>query len=159
MLSQNARQVTKRSGRFAAALMLVALVSVATAGSAIEPSNNSIPAGATTMRGEVQAFAALPNPNTTATYQGGAISPTGDVDYLAVTCMGLPIKRIGISGFSNDIDINVFDLAGNFVGSSIGTTSTENVDTSAVGRDMLYVKVYGYQGAVTASYDLSFSCQ
>lgn len=159
MLSLGAKQVTKRCGRIAAALLLLALFSVAAPGSAVEPTNDSIPAGATTMRGELQALSALPTHNSSVSFSVGAIRPSGDVDYITVNCMGLPLKKIGISNYINDIDMVVYDLAGNFVGQSAGTGPTESVDTSALGRDMLYLKVYGYQGATTSSFNVWFECQ
>lgn len=141
-------------------MLLGSLSLIAAPGRAVEPTNNLVPVSTmSNVTGELQMLAVPPNPNSSAGFVNvDSISTTTDVDYITVSCMGLPVKEVGISGFTNDIDLQVFDLAGHLVGVSAGITSSESVNVSALGKDVLYLKVYGYQGALTSTYAVSITC-
>lgn len=152
--------MSRGMGRAGALLLVGGWCLVAAPGRTAEPNNNMIPVSTTSnATGELQTLAVPPNLNSTAVFVGvDAISTTTDVDYITVSCMGLPLKEVGIDGFTNDIDLKVYDLAGNFVGLSAGVTSSESVDVTALGKDVLYLKVYGYLGAMTSSYSVVVRC-
>lgn len=143
-----------------AALMSIGLVSTLV-GSALgaEPGNNTLPYMFTGFRGDVQTYGAPALMNSTITYlNADAISPVNDVDYLYATCQGLPVKVVGINNFSNDLDIKVYDMGGTLIGQSTSVTPSESVDTSAVSRAGVIVKVYGFNGATSASYAIWVAC-
>jgi hypothetical protein len=108
----------------------------------------------------------------TASWNAGTdrqISPTGDVDYAVVECgkaNGMPgvshgtIAAIDVNytQASGDIDIQVFDPTGVYLGGSFGVTGSESVALWTLGLDSAVLEVYGYAGA-TNGYQVSVLCQ
>jgi hypothetical protein len=89
-----------------------------------------------------------------------AISPTGDVDYLVVTCGADIMDKITVSytHANGDIDMQVYTLGGALVGGSYGVTGSESVSVLAQSRNAFVLKVYGYAGAVN-QYGLGIFCK
>ena len=87
-----------------------------------------------------------------------AITPVGDVDYLLLTCQGLPIKKVGVNNFNNDMNIQVYDLGGVFLGLSQLVTSTETVDLTGRNQYGVLMKVYGFNNATSAAYGVWIAC-
>lgn len=143
-----------------AALLSLGLFSTLMNGAlAAEPGNNTLPYMFSGFRGDVQMLGAPNVTNSTITFlSADAITPVNDVDYLYVTCQGLPLKVVGINNFSNDLDIRVYDMGGTLIGSSTSVTSSESVDVSATSRAGVILKVYGYNGATSASYAVWVTC-
>jgi len=88
------------------------------------------------------------------------ISPTGDVDYLVLTCDGLrKVNSVNITYVqsSGDIDIQAYGLDGTYLGISQGVSGTESINVSSLNKQAIVLKVYGYAGS-TNSYILQVSC-
>jgi hypothetical protein len=160
---------TMRKGmiRSGSALLLGILVTLALPGEAAEPGNNTFPYEFTGRRIELQSLLAPPPNNSTITYGSvDAISPVGDQDYILLSCQGNTIKEVRVNDFYNkpnspptpDIDIRLYDLGGTIVGQSLSVTSEERIDVSALGHVSLYLKVWGFNGATTSSYQVAISC-
>ncbi len=105
-------------------------------------------------------------------HSGGlAISSSADVDYHVMVCgnslhPGLGtvspgiINSVGIefTHAQGDLDIWVYSVGGEFLGSSTGTGNTETVNLASGNRGVVVLKVGGYQGA-TGSYGLALQCK
>jgi hypothetical protein len=87
------------------------------------------------------------------------ISSSSDVDYVLMACNGRNVTGVDIAldAGAGDLDIHVYDLAGNLLGSSGGVTSYETVYLSAFTKQAVMIKVYGYAGA-TGSYQPAVYC-
>jgi hypothetical protein len=81
---------------------------------------------------------------------GGTISTPTDVDYVYLTCGGRTVQHVNVlfDHASGDIDISVHDLKGTFLGSSTGVTNEELIQVSQFGKEGIWVRVYGYAGAM-----------
>jgi hypothetical protein len=135
------------------------LVLASSQASAMEPDNNTIPAGVYFGNPELYQW----NAEATGEWAGQTPITAGDVDYVVVSCSGLrPVARLGIRiyPFYNgpDLDIQIYDMNGTFLGSSTGTGALENFPTTAFGKQALIMKVYGFAGA-TGTYDVMAWCQ
>lgn len=92
------------------------------------------------------------SPGSTKTWPAGyeRIDNDTDVDHEGVSCNGRTVKAASIifTHASGDIDMEVYDMAGNLLGYSRGVINQERVDVSAFGKQLVVIKAYGYQGAV-----------
>ena len=90
-----------------------------------------------------------------------SVSPAGDVDYFIVTCGSLQQKmqniEVDFQHSSGDLDIEVYQLDGTFVGGSYGVGNSEIVYTSSANANGLVLKVYGYLYA-TNTYSVWAHC-
>jgi len=88
-----------------------------------------------------------------------SIASSSDVDYIYLACDGRPVRAASVdfTHARGDIDIYVYDLAGNLLGISQGVTDHERVDVSRFGTQLVVVKVYGYNGAIN-DYGLHIEC-
>jgi hypothetical protein len=134
-----------------------------------EPINNNIPwtVGFPAFWGPVSLLTNYNWQNAGAvTFGHDAIDAVGDVDYLVMACYSPPgqirntIKELKITftHASGDLDIDVFGMDGATIGGSHGVTDQEVVDTSALNRSVLVLKVYGYNNAQN-SYFVYLTCQ
>jgi len=95
-----------------------------------------------------------------------AIDAVGDVDYLVMGCYSpsgqirntIKELKITFTHANGDIDMDVFGMDGNLIGGSHGITNQELVDTSALNRSLLVLKVYGFNNAQN-SYTVFITCQ
>jgi hypothetical protein len=87
------------------------------------------------------------------------IASSSDVDYVVVTCAGRPVRSVSIefTHAKGDLDMVAFDLAGAQLGKSNGTTNVEVVNVQGQGKQVVVMKVYGFQGAAGA-YDVLVYC-
>lgn len=137
-------------------LTLTALV-IAPVGRAMEPGNDTAPWKWRASFGDATLYSP---PLGGASYiNAEAITSTSDVDHIIGTCGTGKVTWVGVqfTHASGDIDIVVYDLSGNVLGSSTGVTNTERVDLSAFNKQAAVMKVYGYNGAVN-SYIVQVSC-
>lgn len=88
-----------------------------------------------------------------------AISSSSDVDHVLMACNGRNVTGVDIylEPGTGDLDIYVYDLAGNLLGSSGGVTNFETVYLSAFTKQAVIIKVYGYLGA-TGAYHPAVYC-
>jgi hypothetical protein len=97
------------------------------------------------------------------------ITPTGDVDYAVIQCgksnPGVGVTkgtiqdiRVGYTQSTGDIDIQVFDPTGYFLGISQGVSGFEIVNIASLNLDSAVLKVYGFAGA-TNGYSITVVCQ
>ena len=95
------------------------------------------------------------------------ITPTGDVDWAVIQCGkagGVVPKgtiqdiRVGYTQSAGDIDIQVFDPTGVFLGISQGVSGFEIVNVASLNLDSVVLKVYGFAGA-TNGYSITVVCQ
>ena len=86
------------------------------------------------------------------------ISPSGDADYLLMTCGTAHIYGAGIDLIhaNGDLDLVYYSTNGTYLG---GSASTTNAEWLGLGNqyNSVVVKVYGYAGA-TNSYTPRLSC-
>jgi hypothetical protein len=87
------------------------------------------------------------------------IVPSGDIDYHVLACAGRNISGVGITypTYQGDIDIEVYGIDGTYIGGSYGVSGSEWVDISALSKQAVVMKVYGYLGA-TARYTVEIGC-
>ena len=110
--------------------------SVTNCSTAYEP-NNSIAAAAT-----------IP----LATIISSAISSSTDQDYFKVTTTSVGTHQFALAGPSGvDYDLNVYNSAGTMIGSGTGSTATENVSIANLAVGTYTVRVFGYNGANSAT--------
>ena len=88
------------------------------------------------------------------------ITSSTDRDYILVMCRGTTVKSAGISyqASKGDLDIKVYDLAGNYLGESKTKESVDQVDISSKGLKAVVMRVEGYNGA-TNGYNPEVDCQ
>lgn len=137
--------------RVFAAVLAVAALAAAPASWAMEPDNDSAPWTWWEQKGNTTVY----SPKTSASYFGSEqISPTSDVDYIVATCGNTNMKwtSIGFTHAAGDIDMWVYDLSGNLLATSTGVTDEERVDLSALGKQAVAIRVYGYNGAQNGYY-------
>lgn len=102
---------------------------------------------------------------------GLTISSTTDVDYHVISCgtlfhPGLGVVSPGIISSTSikfmhskgDLDMVVYGVEGNALGSSQGVSDTETVGLSSLNRQVAVVKVFGYRGAIN-DYELNIVCK
>jgi hypothetical protein len=88
-----------------------------------------------------------------------SISPTGDVDYLIMSCANTTLKSVMIS-FTHafgDLDMCAYTLSGSTIGCSTGVTNNETIQLTPQAKNAIVLKVYGYAGA-TNPYSININC-
>lgn len=92
-----------------------------------------------------------------ATTISAAISSSTDQDYFKVTTTSVGTHQFALVGPSGvDFDLYVYNSAGTQIGSGTGSTATENVSISNLAVGTYTVRVFGYNGANSATcYTLS----
>jgi hypothetical protein len=144
---------------FAGMLGGFGILAIVSSALAAEPGNNTLPYSAIGLRSNPQMFGAPNITSSTMTFVGAdAITPAGDVDYLLLTCQGLPIQTVGINNFTNDMDIKAYDLSGVLLGSSTSVTPSESIDLAGRNQLGVLLKVYGFQNATSAAYAVWIAC-
>ena len=81
-----------------------------------------------------------------------AISTSTDIDYYKITTTAtsnIVYNLVGPSGV--DYDLTIYNSAGTQIGSSAGTTATETVTLNSQVAGTYYIKVFGYNGANSAT--------
>jgi hypothetical protein len=145
-----------KTRRIGAALLAAAAFAAAPASWAAEPANNFAPWSWIGSNGDTTVYSPPPGGLTYNGYE--AISSSTDVDHLIVVCGTGKVQSVSINFNSNkDLDMVVYDLSGNWLGSSTGTGDTESVGLSAVSKQAVVMKVYGYNGAQNP-YNISIVC-
>jgi hypothetical protein len=144
--------------RLFAALLATTALCVAPTGFALEPQDNEAPWKWKMNMGDVTLYSA---PGVGMTWSTGElhILSSSDVDHMVLACAGRPVTRAGVyfTHADGDIDIYVYDLGGNYLGSSQGVANEEFVDVRAFGKQAVVLKVYGYAGA-TNYYQVRVEC-
>jgi hypothetical protein len=98
---------------------------------------------------ETQATAAAIS---TGVANSAAITTTNDIDYFKITTTGTTNNTFSLVGPSGvDYDMTVYNSAGTQIGSSTSATATETVSLSNQAAGTYYVKIYGYNGANSAT--------
>lgn len=151
----------KGLAKFVGALLVAGLVLTPTSGGATEPTNNVAPWGTGQygmFHGDVSLFTSNIVEGDSSWYGLESIMPAGDVDYQLVACQGRVVKEVRLWGFSNDMDIMVYDQAGNFIGSSTGVDPKEVVNVAALNVRGVILRIYGYRSATSPYYGVGVSC-
>jgi hypothetical protein len=157
----------KKTG--AACALLLALVLARTSTSfAAEPLDNTVP-WSTAIAGTNYTDVTMYTTRNIGGTSWGAnndrkITPAGDVDYFMVGCgkttgTGL-MKQVQIS-FTHavgDLDMFVYSLDGQVIGTSTGVTNFETVNVAAQNKNAFFVRVYGFNNAVNP-YAVIVDCQ
>ncbi len=168
------KTTTKKLGFVCATALAFALV-CPTAVHATEPLDNTPPWGTVISGGYIittqNVTEYVSNTSTgLAAWGDGAdrqISPSGDVDYAVLQCGKLSSfvsqgkissVQIGYNQAAGDLDIQVFDPTGVYLGGSFGVSGSETVNVSSLGLDSVIIKIYGYAGG-TGGYSLAIYCQ
>lgn len=87
-----------------------------------------------------------------ATTVSAAISSSTDQDYYKVTTTSVGTHLFALAGPSGvDYDMVVYNSAGTQIGSGTGSTATENVSIANLAVGTYTVRVYGYNGANSAT--------
>jgi hypothetical protein len=98
---------------------------------------------------ETQATAAAISSGVT---NSAAISTSTDIDYYKITTTAssnIVYNLVGPSGV--DYDMTIYNSAGTQIGSGAGSTATETVSLSSQAAGTYYIKVFGYNGANSAT--------
>lgn len=87
-----------------------------------------------------------------ATTISAAISSSTDQDYYKVTTTSVGTHLFALAGPSGvDYDLNIYNSAGTVIGSGTGSTATENVSIANLAVGTYTVRVFGYNGANSAT--------
>lgn len=87
-----------------------------------------------------------------ATTISAAISSGTDQDYYKVTTTASGTHLFALAGPSGvDYDLNIYNSAGTLIGSGVGSTATENVSITNLAVGTYTVRVFGYNGANSAT--------
>lgn len=150
--------MTTRARRALTGFVLATSLLATQASQAIEPQNNQAPWKWWISAGDVTLYTAEA---LGAGWSIGVerIDSSSDVDHVYLACDGRPVTAAAVDFLhgSGDIDMEVYDLAGNYLGASRGVSDQERVDVRAFGMQMVVVKVYGYNGAIN-DYGLYAQC-
>jgi len=143
--------------RICAGLLTAATLAAAPASWATEPGNDYEPWHWRGYNGETTIYSPPPGGLTYNSYE--AITSTTDVDNIIIACGTGKVQSVSISftGSAGDLDMGVYDLSGNYLGSSTGTGNTELVNVNAANKQAVVMKVYGYNGAQNP-YNMSIVC-
>ncbi len=128
-------------------------------GVALEPDNNDIPWNTTEFKQDMTSYIRSTGAYITM-WSSEAIDTSGDIDHLLLTCRG-NVPRVAGVGIematgSGDLDIKAYDLNGNYLGGSAGTTKWEDIVIGGSHRSVV-LKVYGYNSAV-GEYGARLNC-
>jgi hypothetical protein len=149
------------SAKIVAAVLMAGVMLAPIAGQASEPANNNSPWSFDTFgfHNDLSLYASnKPVGQGNAWIGFDGITAFNDVDYHFMTCQGRVVKSVGINSFSGDLDIQVYDQAGNALGSSAGTGSTETVNIASLNKPGVYMRVYGFNGSQSAQYGVFVNC-
>jgi hypothetical protein len=81
-----------------------------------------------------------------------AITTTTDIDYFKVVTTGTSNNTFSLVGPSGvDYDMTIYNSAGTQIGSGTSSTATETVSLTNQAAGTYYIKVYGYNGANSAT--------
>jgi len=144
--------------RIFAGFLTAAAIAAAPASWAAEPANDAAPWTWRWYNGETTIYSAPPGGINYNSYE--AISSSTDVDHIILACGTGKVQSITINfamSSGHDLDMAVYDLSGNFIGSSTGVTNSETVNVSAANKQAIVMKVYGWQGS-TNPYDMVIVC-
>jgi hypothetical protein len=89
---------------------------------------------------------------TSAVTNSAAISTSTDIDYYKIVTTAtsnIVYNLVGPSGV--DYDLTIYNSAGTQIGTSAGATATETVSLSSQSAGTYYIKVFGYNGANSAT--------
>lgn len=88
-----------------------------------------------------------------------SITPSGDVDYLLMTCGNAHIYALGVdfTHANGDIDVQFYTTNGTWIATSNGTSDGESMTFPTDAYQAIVMKVYGYAGA-TNTYTPTISC-
>jgi len=140
-------------------LLLTAAMTLSQPGLALEPHDNAAPWKWTYGYGNATLFVS----KGAVGWGAEDISSSSDVDYLVMACTGgAPSRKIryvslNFSHARGDLELGVYDLAGNQLASSTGVSDSEFLDIGAFGAHVVVLKAYGYNGA-TGPYGVSLTC-
>jgi hypothetical protein len=98
---------------------------------------------------ETQSTAATIN---TGVANSAAITTSTDIDYFKISTSAtsnIVYSLVGPSGL--DYDLTIYNSAGTQIGSGAGSTATETVSLSGQAAGTYYIKVFGYNGANSAT--------
>jgi hypothetical protein len=150
--------MTRTLRRFRALHLVAALLCLAGASSALEPDNADYPWKSNiSFEGDVTLYSTTQNYRWTWWWFEEVTA--SDTDYIFLGCHGRTLETAGIEfrNATGDLDIEVFDLAGNYLGASRGVGDRETVDVRTHNEQVVVVKVYGFNGA-TGSYSPQTDC-
>jgi hypothetical protein len=150
--------MTIRTHRLIAALAFAASFVATQSSRATEPQNDLGPWQWWVTTGDLTIYN---SPNAQKSWAAGyeRIDTSNDLDHEGAACNGRTVKAASItfSHAAGDIDMNVYDIAGNFLGYSHGVSNQERVDVSAFGQQLVVIEAYGYNGA-TNDYGVLVEC-
>jgi hypothetical protein len=134
--------------RWLAGLFVAGMLMAPAAGNAMEPQNDAAPWKWSALTGDTTMYSS-DQPSRWTWWWWEEVASSSDVDHVLLTCNGRTVLAAGIQFYHSkgDLDIYVYDIAGNLLGSSQGVADTERVDVRAFGKQAVVVKVYGYNGA------------
>lgn len=128
---------------------LVLSLAVPSVGHAMEPGNDTAPWKSFSRALDVTLYDSDVSGRPWSWWWYENISSNSDVDHVLVSCYGRTVQSAGIElrPANGDLDIYVYDMAGNLLGSSGGVTERESVDVRAFGKQQVVIRVYGYNGS------------
>jgi hypothetical protein len=161
--SQGAKNMNKVGGKLVLGALLLAGLVAAPSSQASEPSNNNAPwitgvNGLQSFWGDVSAFQAKGTGGQFINFDN--IMPAGDVDFHQLSCQNGTVKSasLNFTHANGDLDIQVFDLSGNLLGTSNGVTNTEVVNVASQNKQAVILKVVGYLNATNPTYNITIGC-
>lgn len=81
-----------------------------------------------------------------------AIATSGDLDYFKITTSTTTNNVFNLSGPSGvDFDMTIYNSSGTQIGSGAGGTATESVTLNAQAAGTYYIKIFGYNNAVSST--------
>jgi hypothetical protein len=90
-----------------------------------------------------------------------AVYPAGDQDWFSFTtgALGTAGNAVSISfnGFTGDLDLELYDSAGNLLGGSYTSNDTETVSLQGRSAGDFYVRIIGHNNAVNPQYFLTIN--
>jgi hypothetical protein len=91
-------------------------------------------------------------PISLSTVVSSAIATATDNDYFKVNISSSGTYSFNLNGPTGiDLDVIVYNSSSNYIGTGTSTTSVESVTLSALPAGTYYIRVYGYNGAVSNS--------
>jgi hypothetical protein len=144
-----------------AGFLFVGLLVGSSAFASTEPTNNNVPYNGGTFFSATVAMYSTISTGLVSWSGAESISPSGDVDYLVMTCAGRRnVSQVSITynQGAGDVDIQAYTLDGTFLGISQGVSGVEIINTSGAAKQAIVLMVYGFNGATNASYNVQVGC-